>query len=133
MNKQEPIAMNGSYNFPFEKLDVWHKAKDLVKDIYAITKTFPDSERFGITQQINRSVISIASNIAEGNSRSSRREQAHFTEITYGSLMELMCQMIISNDLGYLSLQQLKDIRIKAETIARMIIALREYQKKLSG
>jgi four helix bundle protein len=79
---------------------------------------------------MNRSALSIASNIAEGASRASRREQAHFTEIAYGSLMELLCQIIIAHELSYISHDLLNESRRKAEEIAKMLSAMRRFQTK---
>jgi len=83
-------------------LQVWHLAKDLVKEVYRVTKGFPAGEKFGLVSQINRAVISAASNIAEGSGRTSRKDQAHFTQLAYGSLMEVACQMEISFELGFI-------------------------------
>lgn len=126
------MPVDKEYCFPFEKLDVWHKSKELVAEIYSVTGTYPDKERFGFISQLNRSALSIASNIAEGTSRTSKKEQAHFTEIAYGSLMEIACQLIISNELGYLLEEDLKRLRIRISEISRMLVALRSYQKRNS-
>lgn len=92
-----------SHQFAFEKLDVWKEARKLVKNIYISTKSFPKSEQFGITNQIRRAAVSVPSNIAEGVSRTTGKDQAHFTSIAFGSLMELTNQLMISVDLGFLS------------------------------
>ena len=64
--------------FPFEKLEVWQKAVALADNVYRLTKTFPDDERFGLTSQMRRASVSVASNIAEGSARHSRGDFAHF-------------------------------------------------------
>jgi len=69
------------YTFSFERLDVWNKARLLTKKIYQLTMNFPDSEKFGLTNQLRRAVISISSNLAEGTSRISRKDQIHFSFI----------------------------------------------------
>ena len=125
-----PSNTKNTYLFPFEKLDVWHKSKELVLEIYSVTAKFPDKERFCFVSQMNRSVLSVSSNIAEGTSRASEKEQAHFTEIAYGSLMEIACQLIISTELGYLPDEDLKKQLIKITEISRMLTALRSYQKR---
>lgn len=114
--------------FVFHKLRVWSLAKDLVKDIYALTKAFPAEERFGLAAQINRAAISVASNIAEGSGRVSRKDQAHFTQLAYGSLMEVACQMEIAQDLGFLSDDELQSIFSSIKTIAEKLSALRSSQ-----
>ena len=114
--------------FVFHKLRVWSLAKDLVKDIYALTKAFPVEERFGLAAQINRAAISVASNIAEGSGRVSRKDQAYFTQLAYGSLMEVACQMEIAQDLGFLSDDELQSIFSSIKTIAEKLSALRSSQ-----
>src|SRR5210317_192167 len=91
------------YQFYFEKLEVWKNSKELVKDIYQIGKKLPSEEQFNLKSQLQRAAISVPTNIAEGNSRSSLKEQARFLSISYGSLMELLNLLIISSDLGYIS------------------------------
>ena len=90
------------YMHNFEKLDVWHISRELVVKTYQLLKAFPVEERFALCDQIRRAVISVPSNIAEGGSRVSPKEQTHFIEIAYGSLMEVYCQLTIAVDLGYL-------------------------------
>ena len=68
-------------SFVFHKLQVWHLAKDLAKEIYGITKGFPAEEKFGLVSQLNRATISVASNLAKGSGRMSRKDQAHFTQL----------------------------------------------------
>ncbi len=82
--------------FNFEKLDVWHKAIALGDTIYSETRDFPADERFGLTNQMRRSVVSVSSNIAEGSSRSSATDFARFVEIGTGSLFELVSQSFIA-------------------------------------
>jgi len=106
-------------------------AKDLVLDIYRITKTFPAEEKFGLTPQINRAAISVASNIAEGSARSSRKDQAHFSQLSCGSLMELACQLEISSKLGFINEPEWQSVSEKTEAIAAKLSRLRSSQ--LSG
>lgn len=77
--------------FAFERLIVYEKSLQLVKDIYAITKLFPETEKFGLCSQLQRAIISVPSNIAEGVCRMSAKEKTRFIEIAYGSLMEVYC------------------------------------------
>lgn len=116
--------------FSFEKLDVWQKSKELVVKIYTITKTFPETEKFGLCSQMQRSAISIPSNIAEGTSRSSFKDQLRFTEIAYGSLLELYCQLLIAHDLGYVSEQTIESLQADFEYIYAKLSALRNSQQK---
>jgi four helix bundle protein len=109
------------YTFGFEKLEVWTKSRLLTKKIYVITKIFPDSEKFGITSQLQRAAISVCSNIAEGASRWSQKDQAHFYNIAYSSLMEILNQLILSNDLNYLETEKLSEIRTDIHVISLML------------
>ena len=82
-------------------LDIWKLGIELVEKIYKITKSFPESERFGLISQMQRSAVSYPSNIAEGAARNSLKEYIHFLYISLGSLSELETQLIISQKLGY--------------------------------
>lgn len=113
-----------SYKYGFEKLEVWQDARLFVKDIYTITKLFPNDERFNLCAQIQRASISIVSNIAEGLSRSSEKEKIRFIEIAYGSLMEVYCQIQISADLAYISDQQFDNLKLSIDKIANKLNAL---------
>lgn len=88
-----------SYIVSFEKLTVWIDSKELIKLIYLITKEFPTEEKFGLTNQIRRAGISVASNLAEGTSRNTNKDKAHFTTLSFSSLMEALNQIIISYEL----------------------------------
>ena len=88
--------------FNFQKLQIYQLAKELVVFTYKVTKTFPGDEKYALVQQMNRAAVSVPSNIAEGTSRTGNKDRAHFIHIAYGSLMELVCQMEISLELGYI-------------------------------
>jgi four helix bundle protein len=109
------------YTFGFEKLEVWIKSRLLTKRIYVITKDFPESEKFCLILQLRRASISICSNIAEGSSRWSKRDQTHFYNIAFSSLMETLNQLILSNDLDYLKSDILADIRADIHIISLML------------
>jgi four helix bundle protein len=116
--------------FFFEKLDVWQKGRIMVKNVYAISKNFPSDEKFVTTQQIRRACISVTCNLAEGTSRTTGAAQAHFSEIAFGSLMEVLNLLIAAVDLEYISEKELNDQRPLIEEIANKINALRESQLK---
>jgi four helix bundle protein len=80
----------------------WQRAIDLVTTTYAVTQTFPKHELYALTSQIRRAAISVASNIAEGAARSSKKEFVHFLSMARGSLSELETQFIIAEKLNYL-------------------------------
>ena len=85
----------------FRKLDVWSRAHHLTPQVFETTKSFPSIERFGLSAQMRRSVVSIPSNIAEGAGRSTRRDYARFLDIALGSAHELDYQLQLARDLGY--------------------------------
>jgi len=114
--------------FSFEKLNVWQKARKLSVMVYNETKLFPDEERFGLISQMRRCSISISSNIAEGTGRHSAKDKARFTEIAYGSALELLNQAILSNDLGFLSDEKYKIIRSDISEVTAMLDALYKSQ-----
>jgi four helix bundle protein len=116
--------------FYFEKLDVWQKGRTLINHVYAASQKFPAEEKFGLTQQIRRACISVNCNIAEGSSRHTGKEQARFTEISYGSLMEVLNLLILSVDLGYVSESYVLSARDLIEEIGNKLNALRETQLK---
>ncbi len=118
--------MYNGFRFAFEKLDVWQEVRFLTKEIYTDTQKFPRDEIFGIVNQMRRAAVSVCSNIAEGSSRTSAKDQAHFYQLSYSSLMELMNQVIIANDLEYLTSEQEKNYRLKVEKIANMLNSLRK-------
>jgi|SRR6056297_418400 len=99
----------------YKELLVWKKSVSFATDVYNGTKTFPKIERYGITSQIRRSVISISSNIAEGAGRSGIKEFRYFLNMAYGSSFELETQLIISKNLEYLS--ELKFNQLLADLI----------------
>jgi four helix bundle protein len=84
----------------YRELLVWQKAKSLAVEIYRATECFPKSEMFGLTAQIRRAAVSVASNIAEGQGRGSKRDFANFLCISRGSLLELQTQLEIAEELG---------------------------------
>jgi len=84
------------FAYSFEKLRVWNDARELHRQVYRATRSFPHAELYGLTSQMNRAAVSIAANLAEGSSRTSRKDQAHFTQISYGSLTELACLAILA-------------------------------------
>ncbi|VGO18246.1 four helix bundle protein [Pontiella sulfatireligans] len=85
----------------FKDLEVWQKSIEVVAEIYRISSGFPDSEKFGLTNQIRRAAVSIPSNIAEGSARHHSKDFIHFLRIADGSAAEVETQLIIANKLGY--------------------------------
>ena len=117
-----------NHQYSFEKLNVWPKCRALAVLTYNLTQTFPADERYGLVSQMRRASISIISNIAEGTSRITKREQARFTEMAYASATELLAQSIISLDLGYLPEQSYQEFRRQLQEVTAMLAALRKSQ-----
>ena len=111
--------------YSFEKMEVWQLSRTFVTSIYKLVSSFPQEERYSLCDQIKRAAVSVSSNIAEGCSRSSLKEQKHFIEIAYGSLMEVYCQLILAVDLNYISAAQLSEVKITIDRISKMLGSLR--------
>lgn len=97
----------------FKELIVWQKAYKLVLEIYKVTREFPKSEIYGLTQQMRKAAISIPSNIAEGYGRKYKTEYHQFLSIAYGSLSELETQYLLSIDLGYIKQSGIIELLLK--------------------
>lgn len=116
--------------YSFEKLECWQHARQLAVWTYKNTVGFPPEEKFGLTSQMRRASISVASNIAEGTSRKTAKDQAHFSTISYSSTIELLNDLIIANDLEFLSDESYKEGREKIEKQTLLIAGLRKSQQK---
>ena len=118
--------------YSFEKLEAWKIARSFVSRLYFITCSFPESEKFGIINQIRRAGISITSNLAEGTSRNSYKEKVRFIEISFSSLMEVLNCLIISNDCGWINDNDLEGVRNDIDNITYKLIGLKNsYIKKI--
>ena len=100
--------------------------RSLAKNIYLITNKFPNSEKYGLSSQIQRAAVSVSSNIAEGTSRSSAKEQNRFVEIAYGSLMETLSQLYLAVDFEYITNEDIDNIRPLIETISFQLSRLKK-------
>lgn len=87
----------------FEKLEVWQVSRQFVVEVYRVIAMLPSAERYGLSDQMRRSAISVPSNIAEGSGRLAVKEQLYFLSIAYGSLMELKCELYLCRDLGFVT------------------------------
>jgi four helix bundle protein len=111
--------------FNFEKLEVWQKSIDFADLIYSLTRSFPQEERFGLTNQMRRAAVSISSNIAEGSARVSRNDFARFIEIATGSVFEVVSQATISLRQRFLTEEQYRQVYEAAEQQGKMLSGLR--------
>jgi four helix bundle protein len=107
-----------------EDLDVWKDALELAAETYRVTMNFPSDEKFGLVSQMRRAEVSIASNIAEGAARQSRKEFLHFLYVASGSTSELLTQAIISQKISIGVHQELIQLHQSAEKLARMLRGL---------
>ena len=113
------------FQFQFEKLNAWQEARKLVVNVYQLLEKFPKTETYALCDQLRRAVVSVPSNIAESSGRLAIKEQIHFLEIAYASLMELYCQLQIAVDLGYMTPDELQIVKRKVFTTSKLISGLR--------
>ena len=114
-------VMTGNY----KDLKVWEKSLDLVLECYRISRSFPKRETYGLTAQLRRAAVSIPANIAEGNSRESRKEYIRYITIAYSSLAELETHLVIGKRLNYFELHHYERINKRTEEIGKMQNGLR--------
>ena len=112
----------------FKQLNIFQKTRIFNKDVYIKTKDFPAEERFGITSQIRRASVSIATNITEGCGRNSDKEYSRFLNIAYASAWEVECLLLISSDLEFIDQQTLSSLQKELDEIKKMLFA---FAKKL--
>lgn len=108
----------------FKDLKTWQQAQEFAASVYMITKHFPDEEKFGITNQLRRAVVSIGSNIAEGFSRQGTREKIQFYHVAKGSLTEVESQLDLSYRVGYLDEQSFLELSDKARDVGCLLTGL---------
>jgi four helix bundle protein len=108
----------------FRQLVVWQKAYDLTLEVYRLTRTFPKSETYGIISQLQRAIVSIPANIAEGYERNHRKEYLQFLFIAKGSLGEVETYILLAKDLGYLKDADYAVIDEKRKTVSRLLKGL---------
>ena len=119
-SKPQPNSQSGS----FKDLIVWLRAVELSPAIYRVTSRFPESEKFGLSNQLRRASVSVASNIAEGYGRSTRGEYVLFLGHARGSNCELQTQIIIARGLGMGNAEELERVEALAQEVGRMLVAL---------
>ena len=108
----------------YKSLDVWQKARMIVKEIYAISETFPPEEKYGLTSQIRRAAVSVPSNIAEGYNRHSSKDFVHFLRIAKGSAAETETQLILAKDVSFVTAEKADPLLIEIDKLIRMISSL---------
>lgn len=120
--------MTKKYNY--KDLEAYKEAKILVRMIYSLLQRFPKEEQYALCDQLRRAVISVPSNLAEGSGRYSVKEQLHFIEIAYGSLLEVECQLDIAHDIKYISDDEYSNAENQIGKVASLLSGLRS--KRLS-
>ncbi|MFL5489682.1 MAG: four helix bundle protein [Gemmatimonadaceae bacterium] len=109
----------------YRELRVWNTAVELTLEVYRITETFPRSEQFGLTAQLRRAAVSVASNIAEGHARSTRGEYRNFLSTARGSAIEVEVQLFLAEQLRYVQSSALVNARDYCDAVSRMITNLK--------
>ena len=108
--------------FLFKNLIVWQKAMELTKMVYSLIRCFPAEERYALGDQLRRAVVSIPSNIAEGNGRAGNKGYAHFLAIARGSLYETITQLELAKELGYI--ESYDGVEAVANEVSRMLTSM---------
>lgn len=107
-----------------KELRVWQKAMDLVDGVYRVTRLFPKEEQFGLTTQLRRSAVSVASNIAEGCGRNSKKEFLQFIGIANGSLAEAETQLLIAKRQSLAPFETIDEIIPMVEDVGKLLTRL---------
>jgi len=115
---------------PHKKLLIWNKIMSVIEDVYLMTDKFPKQEMYGLSSQMRRSSISIASNIAEGSARKGKQERIQFYSVSKGSLSELDAQLEISLRLKFADKNTYDKLQCKIDEISRMLQGLINCYKK---
>ena len=108
----------------YRDLDAWKMSMRLAKDCYRLTERFPVFERFGLTQQIRRAAVSVASNLAEGNARRTRQAYINHVNIAIGSLAELETQIVLAAELGFVKAPEIESTQELARHTGKLMLAL---------
>ena len=116
--------------FGYRNLVAYEKAREVVRRVYYVTKSFPKDEVFALNSQMRRAAVSITSNIAEGMTRYSIKDKVHFLEIAYGSLMEVMSQMEVAEDQKYITTAEFQNFEVLVADTARLISGLQKSFKQ---
>ena len=108
----------------YRDLKVWQRGIELVKQVYALTRSFPQFENYGLADQLRRSAVSVPSNIAEGQARQHTGEFRHFLHMALGSAAAVDTQIIIAQQLGYISEEEAANVDACITEIRKMCHSL---------
>ena len=113
-------------DFYYKKLDAYKIAKEFTIYVYSLIRKFPSFEQYALCDQLRRATVSVPSNIAEGMGRMAIKERIHFLEISYASMTEALCQLDISESLGYITLEELQKAEEISDRLGRVMSGLRK-------
>ena len=113
-------------DFFYKNLDAYKVAKEFTIFVYALQRKFPTYEQFAICDQLRRAAVSVPSNIAEGMGRMAIKERLHFLEISYASMIEVLCQLDISHSIGYITKEELDKAEEIGDHLSRIMSGLRK-------
>jgi four helix bundle protein len=116
----------------YRDLVVWQRAMGLVSECYQLSKELPSDERYGLTSQIRRAAVSVPANIAEGNARRGPKEYLHHVSIAQGSLAELETELMLAEDLGYVSSKEVATVLDQAADVGRLLSRLEASLRRSS-
>lgn len=117
----------------FRELIAWQKSMELTKKVYLLTKAFPQNEQYALTSQIQRAVVSIPSNLAEGAGRPTQKELVHFLSFSLGSAYELETELLLAGDLGYINDMQSKQINADVVEVQKLVYSLMKKYNPSEG
>ena len=113
-------------DFFYKKLDAYQIAKEFTLYVYSLVRKYPSYEQYAICDQLRRAAVSVPSNIVEGMGRMAIKERIHFLEISYGSVAEVLCQLDLSQSLGYISEEELYNAEEIAKRLTKVMSGLRK-------
>lgn len=116
--------------FSYESLEIWKNAIVYAKEIYRVTGKFPQSEIYGLVNQLRRAVVSISANIAEGSGATSKKDRFHYLDISIKSALEVTSELRIAFELEYINQETLDDLYKQAEIIIRKIRSFKKFLEK---
>jgi four helix bundle protein len=108
----------------YRDLDIWQRSMQLAQRIYQVTQSFPNEERFGLTNQLRRASVSVPSNLAEGHARFGPGDFSRFISIAMGSVAEIETQILLSTELGYVRAELSRELMTDLETVGKMLRGL---------
>lgn len=126
---QKPYLDSPKRILSYRDLTVWQKAMTLVFSVHQLLPHFPVNEKYELTRQLRRSVVSVPLNIAEGHGRGTRRDYANFLSVAYGSLMETETILLLAQGLGYLNQVESGEVMKLITDVAKLLNALRSRLK----